>query len=236
MAFSRARLLTAQLGSGELTAAMIGIGMNFAGDAAPEANIEDTLFLSSLEGMEAPDLRILAVLVSWFGLHASCVNADRLTRLVLAHDSRRVLAFWSALTYGQARDRRYNRLVRAHSGPPLDLLATGTEFQMRRRGPDPRFEGSALRVPDGVLRHRPADVLTPEELAARHRAYRYRRIIGPTYRADMWAMLEENPELTTATLARRTYGSFATAWHVQRDFRVVHPDAGPGNGGRGKQP
>lgn len=46
-------------------------------------------------------------------------------------------------------------------------------------------------------------------------------MIGPTYRADMWAALEADPDLSAAELARRTYGSFATAWHVRRDFALV---------------
>jgi len=46
-------------------------------------------------------------------------------------------------------------------------------------------------------------------------------LIGPTYRADMWAALEDDPTLSAAALARRTYGSFATAWHVRRDYAVL---------------
>jgi hypothetical protein len=45
--------------------------------------------------------------------------------------------------------------------------------------------------------------------------------IGSTYRADMWAALEDDPTLSAAALARRIYGSFATAWHVRRDFAVL---------------
>jgi hypothetical protein len=41
-----------------------------------------------------------------------------------------------------------------------------------------------------VLRDRPADILDPQALAKRHDTYRYRVLMGPTYRADMWALLE----------------------------------------------
>ena len=73
---------------------------------------------------------------------------------------------------------------------------------------------------------RPADVLTPPELVARHPAYRARVLIGPTYRADMWAALEEDRDLSAAELARRAYGSFATAWAVRRDFAFWSEVAG----------
>jgi hypothetical protein len=42
--------------------------------------------------------------------------------------------------------------------PRLDLIETGTEFQVNRHGEDPRFEGSAIRVAANVLRDRVADV------------------------------------------------------------------------------
>jgi len=40
----------------------------------------------------------------------------------------------------------------------------------------------------------------------------------------MWAENERDPILTAAEIARRTYGSFATAWQVKKDWAVL---AGP---------
>jgi hypothetical protein len=102
-----------------------------------------------------------------------------------------------------------------------NVLSTGTDFQIKRHGEDPRFAGSRLRVPANVLRDRPDDVLSPAELAKRHTGYRFRVIIGPSYRADMCSQLELDPSLSPAELARKTYGSFATAWHARRDFELV---------------
>ena len=152
-----------------LTADMVGIGMLVGGEGARDPNIEDTLLFASVEGMERDDLRVLAVLVTWFGMHSSRVNADRLTRLVALQESKRVRAFWSALAHWRSTDRRLAiRVARSYRGQRVDLLTTGTDFQLRRHGEDARFTGSKLRAPANVLRDRPADVLTPEELAARH--------------------------------------------------------------------
>ena len=169
---------------------------------------------------------MLAVLVTWFGVHAAHVNADRLTRLVALQESKRVRAFWSALARWRAADRRFARLAEVYRGPRVDLLSTGTDFQVVRHGEDSRFAGSKLRAPANVLRDRPADVLQPAELARSHSAYRWRLVIGPTYRADMWAALERQPDLSAAALARATYGSFATAWQVRRDFAVWRTASG----------
>lgn len=112
-------------------------------------------------------------------------------------------------------------MQRLHHGPRVDLLATGFAFQVRRRGEDPRFEGTALRIPAGTLRDRPSDVLSPAELCRRHSAYRHRVMMGPGYRADAFAAMEAHPDLSAAELARRTYASFATAWQVKRDFLLI---------------
>lgn len=221
MAFNRALAPMAAPEPEALTSAMVGIGMGFAAPAAVEPNIEDTLFFASVEAMERDDLRVLAVLVTWFGVHARLVNADRLTRIVAAQGTARVRALWSALATWQAKDRRFARLEVLHDGPRVDLQAVGAAFHIRKHGEDPRFLGTALRVPANVLRDRAADVLPPRELALRHRAYRSRLTMGPTYRADVWVALEATPHLSAAELARRTYASFATAWQAKRDFEIL---------------
>ena len=220
MAFSRVSA-PAQPDAEALGAAMAGIGMVFTTPPARDPCIEDTLLFASVEAMEADDLRVLAVLVTWFGIHAPWVNADRLTRLVAAHPSVRVRRLWSALARSRPADRRFGRMILPPGEAPLDLVGAGSRFLLRRYGEDPRFAGSDLLVPANVLRDRAADVLSPAALAARHRPYRCRILIGPSYRADMWAALERDPDLTAAELARRAYGSFATAWRVKRDFALL---------------
>jgi hypothetical protein len=227
MAYRRA-IAPAQAPSADaLTADLVGIGLLVGGEGSHEPNIEDTLLAASVEGLERDDLRVLAVLVTWFGVHSAHVNADRLTRLVALQASKRVRAFWSALARWRAADRRFARLARTYRGPRLELLSTGTEFQVARHGEDERFAGSKLRVPANLLRDRPADVLQPAELGRTHAAYRWRLVTGPSYRADMWAALERQPDLSAAALAKATYGSFATAWQVRRDFAVWSNASGP---------
>jgi len=142
--------------------------MLVGGEGSPSPDLELTLVRASVEGMDHGDLRVLAVLVTWFGVHSAYVNADRLTRLVAPRESKRVRAFWSALARWRGTDRRFARLARLYWGPRLNLLSTGTEFQVARHGEDPRFAESKLRVPAYVLRDRPADVLTSAEWTARH--------------------------------------------------------------------
>ena len=206
---------------GEIPKMLSGIGFRLAAEPRWDTNIEDGLYLASVEGMDNDDLRVLSVLVTWLDVHAPRVNADRLVRLSSASSSVRVRAFWAAVGRWKAKVSRFVRLRRLHEHPRIPLLAVGSAFHLRQSGEDIRFVGGPLLVPDGVLRVRPSDVLSPEELARHHRAYRWRLLVGPTYRADMLALLEEDPLQTASKVARRSYGSFATAHAAKHDWATV---------------
>jgi len=221
MAFSRATALSERPDEATLTCDMVGIGMNFATEANASAPIEATLVHASAVGMDHDDLRVLAVLTTWVGVHSGHINADRLVRCVAEHGSSRVHAYWAAVAQWLSKDRRFTRLAALHTAPPIDLLPVGTDFQITRRGEDERFVGSSLRVPAGTLRDRDTDVLTPEMLVRRHAGYRNRMLMGPTWRADIWTALEDEPNASVAEAARRAGCSFATAWQVVQDFRVL---------------
>ena len=177
--------------------------------------------------MDEGDLLVLSVLTSWIEVHQGHINADRLVRCVSEHLSARVHAYWAAVAHWLSKDRRFARLAKIHDSPPVDLLTVGTDFQITRRGEDERFANSCLRVPAGTLRDRRADVLSPEVLVRRHAGYRNRVLMGPTWRADVWTVLEEEPDVSVAEAARRAGCSFATAWQVVQDFRLLR-HASPG--------
>lgn len=221
MAFSRASALQARPNEASLTRDMVGIGMNFAATANPSAPIEETLVHASEVGVDEHDLRVLAVLTTWVGVHRAHINADRLLRCVSGHGSGRVHAYWAAVGQWLSKDRRFARLGKLHGGPRVDLLPVGTDYQIARRGEDERFVDSALRVPAGTLRDREADVLSAEVLVHRHPGYRSRVLMGASWRADVWTVLEAEPDVSVAEAARRARCSFATAWQVVQDFRLL---------------
>jgi hypothetical protein len=227
MSFRRQLAPRMQLEGAALDRAMSGIGMSFAVAPEPYLAIEDVLFFASQLGMEKNDFRVLNVLCKWIDVHSARVNADRLTRLVescAVHE--RTRAFWAAIGQWQRRrDRRFARLAKLRSERDRIDLFPGTDFQIHRRGEHPWFTGTCLRVAAGTLRDRASDVASPEQLARTHPVYRERVIQGPSYRADMWAALTLEPSLAPAELARRTYGSFASAWDVLRDWKLVRSRA-----------
>src|SRR5690606_20730682 len=160
MPFSR-RIIPETFSTGvELDSKMVGIGMVFSAKPHHHANLEDTVYSASVVGVGG-DFRVLSVLLTWLGVHHERLNADRLVRLVRNAPDAKVQTFWTAIATWLKADCRFSRLKR-RTAKRLDLLPAGTDFQIKRRGEDPRFSGTALRVPAGVLRERLQDVLSPE--------------------------------------------------------------------------
>lgn len=222
MPFSRQLPMICTPDPNELTAAMVSIGMNFAAEPSQNAPIEETLVLASRSGMEDGDLRVLSILATWMARHHQHVNVDRLVRCISRESSTRVRAWWAAVAHWLRKDRRFSRVEKLYDGPPVDLLPVGTEFQIGRKGEDSRFSASVLRVPNGTLRDREADVLSPHEMVKRHAGYRNRVRFGPGWRADVWTVLEHNPSGSVAEVARQTGCAFATAWEVAQDYELLH--------------
>ena len=62
----------------------------------------------------------------------------------------------------------------------------------------------------------------PEKIARQHLALRYRIMMGPGYRADMWAALDLAPDLTATQLARKTYGNYSEAWKAKKEWGILN--------------
>ena len=221
MAFSRSALADLLPLAVDLTAQMAGIGMNFATHPRADADIEATLVHASACGMVDGDLRALSVShdVAWRAPRPRQRRSARAVRGCASFRARaRVLVLRRQLAPqgsppGPARQRLPWRAGRCAPGR--------NRLQIKRRGEDERFVSSKLRVPRGTLRDREDDVLSPEALVRRHAGYRNRVLMGPTWRADVWTVLEHAPDLSVAEVARRVSCSFATAWQAAEDFRLL---------------
>jgi hypothetical protein len=218
----------------ELGAAMRGLGLRLGevgGRVDSQAPIELTLASAVREALDGtrrlPDLRLLGVVVVWLERHAARVNVRHLNWLLTTlKPSPRAAAFWAAVGHWLGKqDARFRVLSKLHEGKPMPLV-TDAEERAAFRGTDPRFDGGPLIVPSGLLRNRPEDVDPPERLAERHRVYRARVLIGPTYRADLLyavqAELDAGHALPVpADLARKVGCAYGTAAQLLDDVRIA---------------
>ncbi len=221
MSFKRENLPSQFATKDELSKDMAAIGFLITAEGSENPNIENTLIAASIEGLQG-DLRTLSLLVNWLEIHHAAINADRLTKMIRSLQKDKILVcFWSATAKNILTDPRFMKLRRLYKGKQLDLLDVGMDFQVGRHGEDPRFKGSCLRAPGNVLRNRPRDILEPSRLAKINSNYRYRIIIGPSYKADQWALLEKFSELTPSKLAKLSYSSFGSAWATKKNFETL---------------
>lgn len=222
MSYKRVVACESYFSGQSLDGRLAGIGFKISASKELNPNIEDTLIAAAIEGMNG-DFRILSLLTDWFEVHYQRVNVDRLVRALKELKNQRVRAYFSAIGTWLEKDRRFKKMEPLYKGPKIPLgLAGDYTFLIKRNGEDERFSGGKLRVANGNLRRRLQDIETPEVLAKIHTDYFYRVLIGPTYRADMIALLKRSKELRASDLARLTYGSFATAWEVMRDMAILN--------------
>jgi hypothetical protein len=225
MSFSRT--VPEVLGGAALDVAMRGIGMRIGGSRSATlrgaADLERTLVSVASEALPS-DFRLLGVLLAWLAVHQERLNVPRLRRL-LQEAARTPLAraWWAAVgTWLGRGDVRWRALSKLYAGPRQDLDDPAvTALQVQRVGEDARFEGTALRVHAKLLRSRTADVEQPAELAAHHPLYFRRLMLGPNYRADVWAALDEQPDATAAEVARVVGCAYETARSVGKDWALA---------------
>jgi hypothetical protein len=210
-----------------LDVAMRGIGMRVGASRLPEsrasADLERTL-VSVVHEALPNDFRLLGVLLAWLEVHQERVNVPRIGRLIQeAARTPLTKAWWAAIGVWLGReDARWRALSKLYAGPRQDLDdPTVTTLQVQRSGEDARFQGGPMRVHSKLLRSRTADVEKPAVLASRHPLYFLRLLLGPNYRADVWAALDEQPDATPAQVARVVGCAYETARSVAKDWALA---------------
>jgi hypothetical protein len=223
MSFSRTTPPLPQ--GGALDASLRGIGMRLGTRTRTSIPADIELTLVSVAMRSLPnDYRALGVLVAWLEVHHARINVPRLLRIVReAAKTPLENAWWATIGSWLVReDSRWRPMMRVYAGPKLDLDDPEvTELQLSRVGPDQRFTDAPLRIHARLIRSRAADVDEPIQLAARHPLYMRRVQLGASYRADVWAALDQDPDATPAAIARRVGCAYETARSVARDWSTA---------------
>lgn len=220
---------------GTLDGALRAVGMRMGArrsDTEPPPSLEHVI-VSAVAAAFPRDYRLLSVATTWLGVHAARLHVSELARLLPAAEAAcadpvRFRAYWAGVAHWRRKDNRWAKVVRMYRGPRVHLSRLGKEVaeaSIERKGEDPRFVGSRLRVPRGMLRDRGSDVDPPAVLVAIHPWYRERVRQGPTYRADCWAELERDSTMTAAELAKRVGCTYPVAHRARQDWVLMEAGA-----------
>jgi len=238
MSFKRRPIIPKTYKSGDdLAYDLIAIGFRLSGASASKApNLEETLVAASIDGLINHEPRVMSLLTDWITFHFDRVIVDRLYKMVnelKGKEFSMVRLYWCANTQRLSLDQRTGtrKLRELYSGARRNLLSAlegkpnsgddGTDLLIRKNGEDGRFSKTCLRVPLGYFRNRPRDVLTPRQLAKTHSYYRYRVMLGSTFRADMWAALSKNANLSASELAWKSFGNYVTARQTKAEYEII---------------
>ena len=210
------------------------IGFNLGGrKKSIDPNIEASIISASIEAINNKDNRIGELLVDWITLHYLRVNVDRLTKFVFSlsdSDYKFVKIFWCANAQRLfIKDQRIKRLSELYKGRRINFadrfVKKGepkvTKMLIEMKGEDERFKRTCIRVPKGYLSERPHQIFPVFVIAKNHLPYRYRVMMGSSYRADLWALLDSDPNISAYALGKKVHCSYRAAYIAKKDYGLL---------------
>ena len=210
------------------------IGFNLGGKKkSTDPNIEASIISASVEGVNNKDNRIAGLLVDWFTTHYLRVNVDRLTKFIFSlndSDYKFVKIFWCANAQRLfIKDQRFKRLSELYSGKRLNFADRFVKRGQKRvtkmfieiKGEDERFKRTCIRVPKGYFSERSHQIFSVSVIAKNHLPYRYRVMMGSSYRADLWALLDSDPNISAYALGKKAHCSYRSAYMAKKDYELL---------------
>ena len=210
------------------------IGFNLgAGKKSTDPNIEAVIISASIEAVNNKDNRIAGLLVDWISLHYLRINVDRLTKLVFSlsdSDYKFVKIFWCANAQRFfIKDQRFKRLSELYRGRRINFAdrfakkgqKKVTNLLIEIKGEDERFKRTCIRVPKAYFSERPKQIFPVSVIAKNHLPYRYRVMMGPSYRADLWALLDNDPNISAYALGKKAHCSYRSAYIAKKDYELL---------------
>lgn len=198
-----------------------------------DPNIEASIVSASIETVNNKDNRIGGLLVDWITVHYIRINVDRLTKFVFSlSDSKYkfVKIFWCANAQRLfVKDQRFKRLSELYQGRRINFadrfLKNGkqntTKILIEIKGEDERFKRTCIRVSKGYFSERPKQIFPVSIIVKNHLPYRYRVMMGPSYRADLWALLDSNPSISAYALGKKAHCSYRAAYIAKKDYELL---------------
>lgn len=210
----------------ELNKRLTHIGFRLAASSNPEddarsewVDIERTILDSTAEFTCDP--RLASLVFSWIKVHGPYVIVEKLRKLAASAppEAARWLPALAALCVEEGHHKFRKMLYRAEE--PVTLLPEAlTRSAVARKGAIPWLEPWNIIIPQGTLRIRESDVLSPRELIAANRQYRNRYLYGPSWRADIITAIEAGAG-SPSEIVRLIGCSYEPAHRVYTEYHLA---------------
>ena len=210
----------------DLNSRLVLIGLRLAApsdpknaDAAGWVDIEGTL-LDAMAQFQR-DARLASLIFSWVKVHGPYVVVEKLRKLAAGAPPE--AAQWvPALAALSVEDgsHKWRKLLHRWDKPVMLFPVAVTHSAVIRQGATPWLERWNIIIPQGALRIRESDVLSPPELIAANRQYRNRYLYGPSWRADIITAIESGAT-TPSEVMRRVGCSYEPAHRIFTEYHLA---------------
>lgn len=144
-------------------------------------DIENTLYVASLE--VSKDSRLFSLLCSWVSVHGDYVIIEKLMKLQKKQNSPWLVAVAiCALNMGF---HQWKRLIVKQKGLRALVDTDLALSSIALKGEEANFRKFGFLIPKGIIRIRPSDIRTSEQLIKGNLQYRNRLLFGASWRADI---------------------------------------------------
>ncbi|MBF0106205.1 MAG: hypothetical protein HQM16_12860 [Deltaproteobacteria bacterium] len=169
------------------------------------------------------DSSIASLLFSWIKVHGNYVITEKLSKLTRGyHEDKYPQIVWVHAIAAYAYENgmhKWNPLIKKYKQPQYLYPKKISESAIQLKGAIPYLKKNGFFVPEGSIRIREEDVLTPEELIKKNLQYKNRYIFGVSWRADIITMIQSGIK-TPTEIAKLLGCSYEPAHRVFREYRM----------------
>lgn len=155
-----------------------------------QPDIEETL-IESLYSIDL-DSRILSLILSWAKVHHKRILADKFFRTYEGYAKIKGKTPWfeafCAFVF-HLKDHRFKKGVNKVN-PKKYLGNRNQDLNIKRKGAIEYLSSINVLIPNGSIRIRPSDILTPLELSKKNSQYRNRLVFGSNWRAEVFGLMK----------------------------------------------
>lgn len=189
---------------------------------APPVDIERALLEAILQSADGG--RLASLLFSWLKVHGAYVNVERLAKLAKSYPEKtypaiRLLSGYAAFALEHC-GQKWKKLTRRSKEPLYLYPKEITDSAVEMKGSVDYLAKFGVIVPNGSIRVRDKDVLSPDELIRVNSQYRNRYLYGPSWRADIVTAIEGGAE-SPSEVMKRVECSYEPAYRVFKEYRMA---------------